>query len=113
MNGLRVNAQAIPVPIAIRSVRAASHVAWVNELRNSSGAHTHSIPAASASLAWDASSSAVPPIAAIEILSSALTERHPKEGRRGAPPRALPLGRLPLAGALLEAEHDLVPAAGL
>ena len=51
MNGLRVNAQAIPVPTPIRSVAAAIQVAWVTELRNSSGAQTHSIPACSASRA--------------------------------------------------------------
>ena len=45
MNGLRVNAQAIPVPTPIRSVAAAIQVAWVTELRNSSGAQMHSIPA--------------------------------------------------------------------
>ena len=38
MNGLRVNAQAIPVPDADRArSTAASHVAWVTELRKSSG----------------------------------------------------------------------------
>ena len=44
MNGLRVNAQAIPVPTPIRSVAAAIQVAWVTELRNSSGAQTQSMP---------------------------------------------------------------------
>jgi hypothetical protein len=76
MNGLRVNAHAIPVPIRIRSERAAIHVACVIELPNSSGAHTHSTPAASASATWRASSSPEP-VAAIEILSSALTDRQP------------------------------------
>ena len=71
MNGLRVNAQAIPVPTAICSVAAAIQVAWVTELRNSSGAQTHSIPACSASRAWTAKSSAVAPSAAIEIRSRA------------------------------------------
>ena len=49
MNGLRVNAQAIPVATSIRSVAAAIQAAWVTELRKSSGVQTHSIPAASAS----------------------------------------------------------------
>ena len=50
--GLRVNAQAIPVPTPIRSVEAASQVAWVKELRKSSTAQTQSTPAASAARAW-------------------------------------------------------------
>src|SRR5215208_1598374 len=74
MNGLRVNAQAIPVPTPIRSVAAASHVAWVTELRKSSGAQTQSMPAASASRAWAARSSGMSAIAAIEMRSSALTQ---------------------------------------
>jgi hypothetical protein len=71
MNGLRVNAQAIPVPTPIRSVAAAIQVACVTELRNSSGAQTHSIPACSASRACVTRSSAVTPSAAIEIRSRA------------------------------------------
>ena len=71
MNGLRVNAQAIPVPTPIRSVAAAIQVAWVTELRNSSGVQTQSIPAASASRACEARSSAVSAIAAIEMRSRA------------------------------------------
>ena len=72
MNGLRVNAHAIPVATPIRSVAAAIQVAWVTELRKSSGVHTQSIPAASASRAWAARSSAVSAIAAIEMRSRAL-----------------------------------------
>ena len=48
MKALRVKAQAIPVAMPTLSVLAASQVAWVTELRKSSGAQTQSIPAASA-----------------------------------------------------------------
>ncbi len=74
MNGLRVNAHVIPVPTPIRSVAAAIHVAWVTELRKSSGVHTQSMPAASASRACAARSSAVSAIAAIEIRSRASSD---------------------------------------
>jgi hypothetical protein len=47
MKALRVNAQAIPVPMLTFSVLAASHVACVTELRKSSGVQTQSMPAAS------------------------------------------------------------------
>ena len=73
MKALRVKAQAIPVAIPTRSVFAASQVAWVTELRKSSGVQTQSIPAASAIRACSARSSAVSPIAAIEMRSSAAT----------------------------------------
>ena len=71
MNGLRVNAQAIPVATSMRPVCAAIQVAWVNEARNSSGAQTQSMPAASARFVSSVRSSAVIPIAAIEIRSRA------------------------------------------
>src|SRR4051794_31071578 len=73
MNALRVNAQAIPVPMPTVSDFAASQVAWVTELRKSSGVQTQSMPAASAVLACSARSSAVSPIAAMEMRSSADT----------------------------------------
>src|SRR3954468_2033994 len=75
MNALRVNAQAIPVPTLTVSVLAASQVAWVTELRKSSGVQTQSIPAASAELACSARSAGVSPIAAIEMRSRAGTRR--------------------------------------
>ena len=71
MKALRVKAQAIPVPTPILSVFAASQVACVTELRNSSGVQMQSIPAASATLACSARSEAVSPIAAIEMRSRA------------------------------------------
>ena len=71
MKALRVKAQAIPVPTPTFSVFAASQVAWVTELRKSSGVQTQSMPAASAELACSASSAGVSPIAAIEMRSSA------------------------------------------
>jgi hypothetical protein len=73
MKALRVNAQAIPVPIPTRSVRAASQVAWVTELLNSSGVQMQSIPAVSAARAYAARSSVVSPIAAIDTRSRAAT----------------------------------------
>src|SRR5215204_1101451 len=69
MKALRVNAHEIPVPTSTFSVLAASHVAWVTELRNSSGVQTQSTPAVSAELACSARSSGVSPIAAIEMRS--------------------------------------------
>ena len=71
MNGLRVNAHAIPVPTPTRSVAAAIQVAWVTELRKSSGVHTQSMPMASATRACSARSWAVSAIAAIEMRSRA------------------------------------------
>src|SRR3954451_17486468 len=71
MNALRVKPQAMPVPRFTFSVLAASHVAWVTELRKSSGVQTQSMPAASAEFACSASSSGVSPIAAIEMRSRA------------------------------------------
>jgi len=73
MKGLRVKAQAIPVATPILSVCAASQVAWVYVLRKSSGAHRHSIPAASAARACSVRSAAVSPMAAIDMRSSALS----------------------------------------
>ena len=71
MKALRVNAQAMPVPTLTFSVLAASQVAWVTELRKSSGVQTQSMPAASAELACSASSAGESPIAAIEMRSRA------------------------------------------
>src|SRR4051812_44652078 len=71
MKALRVKAQAMPVPIFTFSVFAASQVAWVTELRKSSGVQTQSMPAASADPACSARSAGVSPIAAIEMRSSA------------------------------------------
>src|SRR3954469_19670194 len=71
MKALRVKAQAMPVPIFTFSVLAASQVAWVTELRKSSGVQTQSMPAASADPACSARSAGVSPIAAIEMRSSA------------------------------------------
>ena len=70
--GLRVNAQAIPVPSPTVSVPAASHIAWVIELRNSSTDQTQSIPAASASRACSPSSASESPSPPIWTRSSAL-----------------------------------------
>ena len=58
MKALRVKAQAIPVATPTLSVFAASQVAWVTLLRNSSGVQTQSMPAASAAWACSARSSA-------------------------------------------------------
>src|SRR4051812_27770735 len=71
MKALRVKAQAMPVPMFSLSVLAASQVAWVTELRKSSGVQTQSMPAASADPACSARSAGVSPIAAIEMRSSA------------------------------------------
>jgi hypothetical protein len=71
MKALRVKAQAMPVPTPTFSVFAASQVAWVTELRNSSGAQRQSMPAASAACACSVRSAGVSPIAAIEIRSRA------------------------------------------
>ena len=73
MNGLRVKAQAIPVATSIFVVFAARKAAWVSAARKSSGAQTHSTPAASARSAPASRSAAVWPIAATEMRSSALT----------------------------------------
>src|SRR3954464_1859430 len=89
MKGLRVNAQAMPVPTPIRSVAAAIQVAWVTELRKSSGVQMQSIPAASAALACSARSEAVSAIAAIEMRSRA----DPGIGRAPYPPGASEGGR--------------------
>ena len=74
--GLRVKAQAIPVPTPIESVDAASHIAWVSELRKSSTAQTQSIPAASAARACSARSPTELPRPAIWIRSSAAGAAH-------------------------------------
>ncbi len=79
MKALRVKAQAIPVPIPTRSVCAASQVAWVTELRKSSGVQMQSIPAASAICACSARSSVVSPIAAIDMRGRSDWEGAPKE----------------------------------
>ncbi len=85
MKGLRVKAQAIPVATPMRSVRAARNAACVTELRNSSGAHVHSIPARSASFVSDSSSATEFPIAATEMRSRA---DMPLPGLRRRPARA-------------------------
>ena len=69
--GLRVNAHEIPVPTATDSVDAASHIAWVSELRKSSIAQTPSMPAASAARACSASSPVESPSPAIWTRSRA------------------------------------------
>ena len=91
MKALRVKAHAIPVPMSTFSVFAASQVAWVTELRKSSGVQTQSIPASSAELACSASSAGrVPDRGYGDAIKGGHAQSRPQTLRPYCPASALP-----------------------